>query len=234
MRASEAAMVVLMALSIVSSLDAQRPEQEQSVISASATGTVEVEADYAVLTLGVLSQDSTPTGAAEAMDSRLRSLTDTLLAMGFPAESLPTARYRINPERGRDRSQVSGYTASGALRVNIWEIVRVPAVIEAALSAGATDVTGLHFSAADVREARDEALGRAYAEASRDAEVLAAAACGRLGEAIEISTSAPSAYGVRAATYAETARGAELSAGITPGAITVEATVTARWEIVKR
>jgi uncharacterized protein YggE len=216
------------------SLQGQQGGAELPVISASASGRVEIEADYAVLTLGVITQDSTPTLAAKEMDIRLRALTDTLIALGFPQDSLPTARYQVAPNRDYNAAQqIVGYTASAAIRLTIWELARTPTLIEAALTAGATDVSGLEFRATDEREARDKALRRALAEAEQDARVLAEAAGGQLGDPIEISTSESTRPSTRGAlAYFDAPRAVQLSA-ITPSAIVVDARVTGRWALVK-
>ena len=227
--------VVLASLVLSLSVHAQEQSDDRPVISASATGTVAIEADYAVLTLGVDVQDSTPTLAAREMDNRLRGLTDTLVSLGTPRDSLPTARYHIAPNKDRDQAQqIVGYTATAAVRLSIWDMTRIPTLIEAALAAGATDVTGLQFFATDEREARDEALRQALAEANRDARVLAEAAGGHLGDVIEISTSESGRVLARAAPYSGVGRALELSAAVTPRAIVVNARVTGRWSFEKK
>jgi uncharacterized protein YggE len=114
--------------------------------------------------------------------------------------------------------------------VNVWDLTTVPAVIEASLAAGATDLTGLHFGASDEREARDEALRKAVAEARRDAEIIASAAGGVVGSLIEVSTQASPIRPARTMEYATVgARGPQ----ITPSGITVSAHVTVRWAFVE-
>ena len=222
----------LVLASLVSSLSvhAQEQSRDRPTISASATGTVEIEPDYAVLTIGVSVQDSTPTLAAREMDIRLRGLTDTLVSLGIPRDSLPTARYRVAPNWDRNRAQqIVGYTATAAVRLTMWDMTRIPAFIEAALAVGATDVTGLEFFATDEREARDEALRQALAQAERDARVLAEAAGGQLGDAIELSTSESRTAFLWSTSYVDGARAQELSAAITPRAIVLNTRVTGRW-----
>jgi len=155
---------------------------------------------------------------------------DTLLVLGFPVESLPTAWYRVTPIWDRNHARITGYDANSSVRVTVWDLATVPAVIEASLAAGATDLTGLHFGASDEREARDEALWKAVAEARRDAEMIAAAAGGVVGSLIEVSTRAPSVGPSRTLEYASVGtRGPQ----ITPSGITVSANVTVRWAFVE-
>jgi uncharacterized protein YggE len=93
-----------------------------------ASGSVEIEADHAILTLGVDIQDSTPTLAASVMEERLSTLNDALLALGFPQDSLPTAGYQVSPNRDREARRIVGYTASASIRVTVWDLTRIERV----------------------------------------------------------------------------------------------------------
>lgn len=157
-------------------------------VTTSATGSVEVQADHALLTVGVDIQDSTPSLAAVAMDARLTGILDTLLGLGFPRDSLPTAGYNVTPntDYGAGR-RIVGHTANAGLWFSVWDLGRLPVIIEAVLAGGATDVRGLSFASSDERQARDEALRRAIAQARQDADVLATALGGRLGDLVEVS-----------------------------------------------
>jgi uncharacterized protein YggE len=218
--------VLLLSAVSASSLHAQEHGEGLPAISVGATGRVEIAADFAVLTLGVHLQDSTPTLAATGMDNRIGRVIDALMTLGFPPESLPTAHYHVTPNRGHDRLRIIGYDANSAVRVTVWDLATVPAVIEAALAAGATDATGLQFGASDEREARDEALKKAIAEARRDAEVIAEAAGGRLGPLLEVSTQSSNIRQARAMEFSGVgAPGPQ----ITPRNITVVANVSVRW-----
>jgi uncharacterized protein YggE len=217
----------------VAPLRAQEADCERPFISVMASGHVEVEADHVVLTLGVTIQDSTPTAAAAAMDARLIALTDTLVALGFPRDSLPNAGYQVTPNRDYSAGQqIVGYSANAAVTVTIWEIERLPVVIEAALAAGASDVGNLRFGASDERDALDEALRRAVAAARHDAEVIAEAAGGHLGTLIEIATPQSTVRQLGARTM-EFSAAAEDTPQITPRNIMVAANVSARWVFVE-
>jgi uncharacterized protein YggE len=228
MRKTSLFTALLLGLGATLPLAAQEHETERSVISVTAAGTVEIPADFAILTLGVIVQDSTPTLAASGMDLRLRAVTDTLVILGVPPESLPTAHYNVTPNR--DRTQIIGYSANSAVRLAVGDIARLPALIEAALGAGATDVTGLQFGASEERQARDEALRRAIAEARHDAEVIAEAAGGRLGVLLEASTQPAS---IRQARVMEYAAPGGPAPQITPRDITVVANVSVRWKFLE-
>lgn len=236
MNIARISVLAIASMLVTTSLHGQQGGIDRSIVTADATGRVELAADHAQLTLGVVIQAPTPTLATQKMDARFRALTDTLVVLGFSEDSLPTARYYLAPSHDRRDAaeQIVGYTASAAVRLTIRDLPRIPSVIEAALAAGATEVSGLQFAATDERAALDEALRRALVQATRDARVLAEAAGGQLGDPIEISTSESARPLTAPAAYLGAERGLDLSAPLTPGAIIVEARVMGRWELVKR
>jgi uncharacterized protein len=232
MKFTNSAIVSFTALLAAMPIQAQDSICVSSFISVSASSSVDIEADHAVLTLGVSIQESTATAAAAAMDARLIALTDTLVALGFPRDSLPNAGYQVMPTRDyREGQQIVGYSANASLTARIWEIERLPVVIEAALAAGASDVGNLRFGASDEREAQDEALRRAVAGARHDAEVLAEAAGGGLGTLIEINT--PQSVVRQANRAMEFSAADARGPQITPRKIVVIANVNARWVFVE-
>ena len=201
-------------------------------VTTNATGSVKIQADYAILTVGVNIQDSTPSLAAVAMDARLAGILDTLLGLGFPRDSLPTAGYNVRPNTGAGR-RIVGYTASSGMQLSIWDFDRLPVIIEAVLAAGATDIRGLGFATSNERQARNEALRRATEQARQDAEVLAVALGGRLGDLVEVSTGRLQA-GRTELLFRQVANASGPGASIVPRVITVTATVTVRWAVAER
>lgn len=206
------------------------------VIVVAGSGTVEVEPDHAVLVLGVEVQDSVAALAAREMDRRLAAVSDTLASLGFPWDSLPSARFAVTPvpRYGESLDRAPVYRAFSSVRVTVRELDRLPEVIMATLAAGANSVTGLDFRSEAEETARLDALTSAVASAERDARRLARAAGVELGEILEIRTSGTTSR--RAGGYAEleairirgvSAPGLE----ITPDRIPVEARVQITWSI---
>lgn len=213
---------------------------DPAVIVVTAAGSVELPADYAVVMLGVEVRDSLAAMAASEMDRRLVAVGDTLAALGFPWDSMPSAGFAVAPEPryGRDTSDEPRFTASSSVRVTVRDLDRLPEVVMGALAAGANSVSRLEFRSSSASEAHLQALARAVETARDDAERLAETAGVDLGEIREIRTGA----GVRTA-YAEEAialnrvvvRGfSAASAAITPRQITVRATVQMTWAIMPR
>ena len=105
-------------------------------------------------------------------------------------------------------------------------------VIDAALAAGANQINSLSFGIASPDSARRVALTAAVAKARADAEVIARAAGGSLGQLIELMAAdvfVPPPRPMIAMAKREMAADA---VPIEPGQETVRATVTARWQFI--
>lgn len=222
-------------------LGAQAPgaPAQPPVPSVAVTGEGEARAvpDRAFVTVGVESRASTAAAAAEDNARRQRAILDTLRAMGFPQERLSTANYSVRPEMEYDqqgqRARVVGYVVSNTVRVDVHQIARAGSVIDAALAKGANQVHSLDFYLSDPAPPRREAITNAVARARADAETLARAAGGSLGQILELSTapmpSGPIMYRQVAATMA---RMEQVPTPIEAGEEVVRATVNVRWAFV--
>ena len=71
---------------------------ELALITVSGNGLVELPADFAVLVLGVQIEAETPDSAAARMTRLLDRVSDTLVTLGIPRDSLPTSRLSVRPE----------------------------------------------------------------------------------------------------------------------------------------
>ena len=111
---------------------------------------------------------------------------------------------------------------------------RLGAWVDAALGAGATNVSDPTFAAADEAALRHSALNRAVQNARGDAEVMASAAGGSLGALLQIDSAQEFARPgpvMRALAVAAPAASAAPTS-IMPGDIHVTATVTGVWRYI--
>jgi uncharacterized protein len=199
------------------------PRHEPEVV-VTGTGTVTLSPDYAVVDLSVVTRDERAADAgadnAKAMMA-VRAALKKLL--GVPDDSLPTVSYSVNTEYDHDRP--TGYQAQSTLEAHA-PVARAGAVVDAALDAGATNVSGLRFESTKRETARLEALSRAVQQAHREAEAMARAAGGRLGSLLSANTTGALAF---AGPQVERAMRTANETPISAPSLEVSATVTARW-----
>jgi len=201
-------------------------------VSTTGEGDVRVTPDRALLMLGVQTQATTAEAAAASNAKLLRSVLDSLRAVGLTAQQLSTTNYNVNPQFAPNSStpRIVGYMVTNSVRAEVSSIGQVGRVIDAALAAGANEVSSLSFYASSEADARRRALALAVASARADAEALAAAAGGRLGPLLELTTSAerPPVYPMARMS----AVAGRVPTPIEPGEQTISASVTARWAFV--
>ena len=147
---------------------------------------IEVAPDRAELRLSVETRATTGSEAGRQNSQIVAAVLDTLRrGFGLTDRDLVTLGYMLQPQMSypRDGSapKVEGYAASNTIRVRTGAIDRVGSMIDAALRKGATNISGLNFSATGTDDARRSALAAAVELAKKDAEAMATAAGGRLG-----------------------------------------------------
>jgi uncharacterized protein YggE len=202
------------------------------------TGEARVAPDRAVITIGVFSRATTATVAARDNARRQQAIIDTLLTLGLAREQISTMNYNVNPEMRHlpqsGRTEVTGYTVSNNVRVDVRRLDQVAQAIDAALAKGANQINGLDFYVFNADEPRRRALAQAIERARADAESMARAAGGSLGGLLEMSTGFVAIPMPRQemAMAASMRAQADVATPIQPGEDIVRAVVTTRWQFV--
>ena len=220
--------------SLATAQDAVRPQPPQIVVSA--TGEVRVSPDRATISIGVQSRAATAAAASAANSQKQRAVIDAIKARGIPAEQISTANFSVIPETRYDREgqqvpRTMSYRVDNVVTVELRRMDQVGPVIDASLTAGANQINSLNFSVQNADSARRAALALAMAKARADAEVIARAAGGSLGNLIEATAMD---IGVPRPMYmrAEAAMAADKSVPVEPGQETISAGVNARWQFL--
>ncbi|MEK8089531.1 SIMPL domain-containing protein [Thermithiobacillus plumbiphilus] len=207
---------------------------EQPQILVSGTGRASVAPDEATLTIAVETHATTAAAAASSNARQMQTVREALQRAGLPAAALSTQDYTVQARirYEREQSRMDGYDAANTLKVKTRELARLGAYMDAALAAGATRIGGVEFTASQLDNVRRVALAQAIVQARGDAQAMADAAGGRLGELLELSTNpaSPGPVPFRAAM----AEQAKVETPISPGEVTVETVVSTRWRFMPR
>ena len=208
----------------------------QVVVSASEE--VDVAPDRAHLTVAVETRGRTSQLASQENARLATAILEAIRRAGIPAAQVRTVGLTVNPEyrypEGGGRPTVVGYQAQNSVRVEIRDLSKVGAVVDATLAAGATNLSGPYFTLANPDSARREALATAVSRAQADAQVMARAAGQKLGVVLELSSGGgveqpmfdrgPMLMAARAESAPETP--------VATGTIKVRASVTMRIQLV--
>lgn len=218
-------------------LPAQVPSSPTpSQIVTTGTGEARVTPDRATIFIGVQSRGATASVAAADNARRQRAILDTLRALGFVGDQLSTMNYNVSPEMqynpNNQPPKVTGYIVTNTVRVDVRKLDDVARAIDASLSKGANEISGLQFFSSKADSVRRSALATAVANARLDAETLARAAGGSLGSLLELSTSF--SIGPRQEFAGAMPMAARVATPIEPGQQTMSASVSGRWVFVAR
>jgi uncharacterized protein YggE len=203
-------------------------------VSVSASGEAHIAPDRATLFVGVQSRATTAAVAGTENARRQRAVLDTLRALGISGDRVSTMNFNVAPEvqyspNNSAPPKVIGYTVTNTVRAEVARLDDVGRVIDAVLGKGANELSSLQFFSSKADSARRAALATAVANARTDAEALARAAGGSLGQLIEISTGEPP---IRPIAMPMAKMATQAATPIEPGQQTVEATVSVRWAFI--
>lgn len=215
------------------------PAEAAPHITVSGTGEAAAPAARATLTIGIQTQGATA-AAAGADGARLsNAVTTALRSAGLPPTDLKSTHLAINPQWAYDehthQQRRNGFQADTTLIINTTTLDKLGAWVDAALSAGATNVSDPGFAPADDSALRHLALSRAVQIARGDAEVLAIAAGGSLGSLLQLSQgqgmATPMGFSEVTVTGARRLPVAPAT-NLVPDEIHVTATVSGTWRYI--
>jgi uncharacterized protein YggE len=166
-------------------------------ISVSGIGKITLKPDLATLALGVQAQATTADAAQNRASAAMTKIIAALKKLGIADADLTSQWESLQPQYnyrsdGTTPPQITGYQATQALSVKVRRIADTGAAIDAAVAAGANQVSGISFSLADPTAASAQARAAAVADAKARASALAKAAGVSVGSVLSMSeTSAP-------------------------------------------
>lgn len=225
----------LAVLAVSMTADAQTPMLSgPPTVSTSGTAEATVSPDRATIHVAVQTQASTAAAAAADNAKITRAVLDTLRALGLSKDQTGTLGYSVMPQYSYDKGKahLNGYEAQNTVKVEVKVITEVGRLVDAALGAGANNISSLQFTATNQDSARRDALRRATAQAKGDAEAIASALGTTLGPALELTTEAPErrVYPMPAFRL-QAAAAAPEPTPIDAGPITINVTVHGRWQL---
>lgn len=213
-------------------LDTGRVEQ-QKTISVTGTGVVKAKPDRAIVSFSVVTQADTAEKAISENADRMNRVIKAVRRMGILENQTETSAYSLNPlweypDEGSPR--IVGYACSSTLRVTVKDLNKVGEVIDAAVTAGANQVSSLQFTISDeaMRKLGLDALSLAVKDATSKASTIATAAGVTLIGPVSISLLGYSPY-VRSYAFESIARSV-VTPILSPEEVSVTVSVSAIYE----
>jgi len=213
-------------------------EKEPSVLTVTGFGEVRMAPDEATVQLGVTRQRETAQEAQEQVNQVAQEILSAVIQLGVEAEHIQTSELRLSPVYTprrpgfSDEPRVVAYRASNMVSVRLEDLSLVGPAIDSAMKAGANQLQGVHFALRNDLSAREQALKEAVKEASQKAKAISEALDVKIIEVIEVNEGSVSVRRVPPQRFAASV--AEVNAAATPvspGQLTVSASVTIRYRI---
>ncbi|MDR1988805.1 MAG: SIMPL domain-containing protein [Acidobacteriaceae bacterium] len=149
--------------------------------------------DQAFVTLAVETRAKSPRDAQRMNADTMAGVQQKLTAAGLSKDVVRTTGYSINQEFDytNGRRVPGDYVAHNGFEVRLDAVDRVGEVIDAAVSGGATNVTGIRFDLKDRVTVERAALRQAVEDARARADALAAGARRTVDRVLRIDDSRP-------------------------------------------
>lgn len=165
---------------------ANAEDSVQRLISVTGEASVNVAPDMATVSLGVETTASTAQEAQRENSSKMSAVVTALKDAGIASDDIQTSNFSLHPvyeshyEKtgvGSDpKTVLTGYRCNNTVTAKVKVIARIGAVIDQAISAGATNVNGISFNIENPEQYKNEVLASAVRNARSKADVMAGAA----------------------------------------------------------
>ena len=212
-------------------------EKEPSVLTVTGFGEVRIAPDEATVQLGVTRQRDTAQEAQEEVNEVAQEILNAVTQLGVRAEHIQTSDLRLSPVYTTRRPgsssepRVVAYRASNMVSVRLENLSLVGLVIDAAMKAGGNQLQGVHFALRNDLSAREQALKEAVKAAAQKAKAISEALDVKIIEVIEVNEGSVSIRVPQQRFAASLAVAEAAATPVSPGQLTVSASVTIRYRI---
>jgi uncharacterized protein YggE len=199
----------------------------QHSIVVAGQGSVSARPDRAQLSFGVSSDAKSASAALRTNGAEMTKVIAALKAQGIAAADLRTDLVSLSPRYSQNGETVVGYTATNSVSATVRNLAKIGAVIDAAVDAGANQVSGPNLVRSSATALYRAALRAAIADARGKARTIAAASGLHIRRITDVSESsaAPSPMPLTAKASADA------STPVETGSTLVEATVTVTFAV---
>ncbi len=210
-------------------------QEQDSTITVLGHGMVQATPDQVTMTLGVTNLAVSAQEAAAQNAAAMEALIKAVKARLGEGGTVKSVGYRLSARQEWDgkRSRHVGFQASNQVRVKLTEVGRLGGLLDAAVAAGVTDVSGPSWGLSDPAQQQRQAQALALADAQGQAQALAQAAglsLGRLKRA-DLAHAEQGRAALPAAPLAARAAGPAPETPVEPGQISLQATAYCVWQL---
>lgn len=228
--------LLILSLFAASTAEAQRRDERprRPSITVSGEATISAEPNQAQIDIGVVTQARTAPDASKENAERLTRVLAEIKKLLGKDDEVKTSAYALTPNYRYPQGgkpEITGYTASNTLRIKSARLDQVGQLIDAAMQAGANNVSRLVFTLKDEQAAQLEALREASAKAKLKAEAVAASLGLKIIRISTVTEGERTIQPVFRQVMAARAEAAPAPTPIEPGTVEIRSTVALTVEV---
>jgi len=199
----------------------------QHSIVVAGQGSVTARPDRAQLSFGVSTDAKSASPAMRANAGEMTKVIASLKGQGIASADLRTDLVSLSPRYSQNGETVVGYTATNSVSATVRNLAKIGSIIDAAVDAGANQVSGPNLVRSSATALYRTALRAAVADARGKARTIAAATGLHIRRITDVSESsaAPPPTPLTAKATADAATPVET------GSTLVEATITVTFAV---
>jgi uncharacterized protein len=205
---------------------APEPEPKPGSLTVIGSGSARVTPDRAGFGFGTVTQARTAAAALEGSSEAVARVAAALRRGGVAQADIQTADVSLSPRWSENGESIIGYTASNTVTAVVRRLAQAGGMIDAAVAAGANQISGPSLLASDQAAAYRDALRAAVADARTKAQTLATASGVTAGRITAVAESGTGPMPMPAQDA-----GRAVGAPIEPGTQRIEATVSVTFAI---
>ena len=165
------------------------------VINVTGEGEATAPPDMATINTGVTTQGETARAALDQNNAAMKKLLAVLKEQGVAEKDVQTSNFSVHPVYDRDEEnrrtpKVVAYRVGNQVQVRVRNLDSLGKVLDAVVSAGSNQISGIEFGIDDPSGILNEARSRAIRDAKERAGVYAQAAGVEVGRVLQISEQA--------------------------------------------
>jgi hypothetical protein len=149
-------------------------DQQIKTISLSGIGSASAQANEALLTLGVQTENKVASAAVDENAGTMTAVIAAIKSLGIADDEIETISYSISPIYDSNWQNVVGYRVINLVQVKISDLDLVGKIIDAASAAGANRIDGVSFGLSDdlAQQLKFDAYKKALGDAETKAQVI--------------------------------------------------------------
>jgi len=195
-----------------------------NTVTVTGTGSVTAVPDQASFDFTVTTKAATAAAALAKNGTDVRAVIAAVKGAGVDAADIQTEQVSLDPVMSNDGTSIVGFTASDTISVTKLSIAKAGGIVDAAVGAGATSVSGPSLTLSAQDTLYNQALKAAVAQAKTKAQALADAAGETLGAIVTIDESGGSSPIPFAKSATDSTGGTPIEAGTQEVQATVSVT----------